>query len=257
MCIDAGILLLAIGAPVVALEDPTVLTDIRIGYAVSHITAARVGGRDVEPTFTRHNITLEIGIDSLTLGAIVQRATRSQDTTAGTPETGLMATVGYSRLLTDWLTVDGFARIGVTPGHNDGQPLYATDTDLRLKLVAFEPDGWGAVSNAVFPSAYVGLIVNRYARVQAIGGAGLWFRGFGAYATVIHAFNGVADPMQPGDRSGEAFAAVDNAVASVSGSYDLDIAQSDRIHIEVRKNFAIRNAGNDIVGIVELMHFFE
>lgn len=240
-----------------AAQGTPVVDDLLVGYSFMHITSARVGDRSVSPKFNRQNLRLEIGSGDFAFGTIVQRATPSPSTTIGIPETAAMLTISYARPVRDWLQLEALVRVAISEGVDEGQPLYGADTDVRLKLVVFEPVGWGPLDGAWFPSIYAGVIVNRFGRTQLIAGAGTWWRGFGGYVTGLYSLNGVRDPMMPGSRSSSAFAAANNANLTLSISYDLDISSRNRVRFEVRRNIPIRNSGNDSVGVVEVRHFFD
>ncbi len=253
----SSVLLLAAAAPGISTTRgaDSLVDDVSAGYSLMHISSVRVGNERRSPTFIRHRVDVQFGVGDFSFGAQLQRADRSPSTMAGVPETGLMLTLGYQRVLTNFLLLDSFARVAVTDTDN-AQPLYSADTDLRFKLVLFDADGWGELGQAVFPSAYVGTIVNRFGRVQAVAGLGAWWKGFGLYATGLYALNGVADPLNPGADRAIAFASLQNAIVSFSASYDLDLPAHNRVRFEVRKNIPFKNAGNDWVFGLQFSHFF-
>jgi hypothetical protein len=223
------------------------LDDIFIEYSLMHIDEVKVGDQIKNPTFLRHNLELSFGLENFTLGLIYQHTDKSADTVTGVSEEGVMATLGYYQILTDFLSLDSYARIGLTPHNDPSQQLYATDTDVRAKLVLFEPDGWGSkLNNPVFPSMYAGAIVNRYGRTQAIAGAGVWWHGLSTYLTGYYSFNGVKDPFSPGDGASYKFASLKNSGVTGSLGYDLQIPQFGDIKLEVRQNIPFENAGNDL-----------
>ncbi len=111
------------------------------------------------------------------------------------------------------------------------------------------PDGKWLLGGdrAVYPSAYVGGIVNKYGRVQGIAGVGAWWKGVGVYATGYHAFNGVDDPLTPiltgvpTDDVDYQFAALSNS--GVSGTLR---GEWGPLTLSLRRNLGLRNAGNDL-----------
>ena len=243
--LSASVALLAFASsnPVSATE----VDDVFLEYSFMYINRVIVGPETREPTFLRHNLKVDVGVDNFTFGLIYARTDKSASTMPGAPGHGLMLTAGYYEILAPFASLDVFARIGITDDDRS-QPLYTTDTDLRLKLVLSDPDGWGDIGSViVFPSAYVGTIVNQYGRVQAVGGVGLWWRGLGAYATGYYAFNGVDNPFEPGDAMNHRFASLKNAGMTASVSYQLQVAGVGDFAAEVRKTIPFKNAGNDLL----------
>lgn len=248
-----GVMLLALVVPRAARAEPS---DVSLGYTLLYLDSAKVGGRSVGPVFLRHNLHLTYGYGGYRLGLIYQYATKDGSTEPGVPEGGLMLTLGWAAMLTEWAHVDLLARVGISEGTNPAQPLYATDTDLRSKVVFSTPDGLGPPGYELFLSAYAGLITNRFGRVQVIGGAGAWWLGASVYATGLYALNGVEDPMSPGvGDARHAFGALRNASLTASLGYDLDLGPDTRVHLELRRNIPIENSGNDTTIAVELQQY--
>lgn len=248
--------LVALTAPFAAEAGPQI-TDVSVGYSFMRISDVTIAGRQSEPVFLRHNLDVGIGIENLSLGLVFQRADKTAATETGEPENGLMLKVGYDQIVLDWLRLESAARLALSAGTDSSQPLYATDTDLTLKLVLFDAAGWGAVDRPIFPTAFLGSIVNRFGRVQLTGGVGVWWWGFSAFVSGLYSLNGVDDPMLPAPGERGLFAAIDNAGVTTSVGYDLDITSTSQMHFEVRRNFAIRNAGDDFVAIVRWRHYFD
>lgn len=225
--------------------------DVLVRYsrmAIQDVTLAQ-GRMDV--AFFRHNLDVAVGRGPVTLGLTYQ-LTDTGTPGQGTPEQGLMLTGSYGRLLSHRLRLEARGRLGLTPGIDYGQPLYATDTDLNVNLVAFHPEGVMLLRRRpVYPSAYVGGIVNRFGRWQGIGGAGAWWNQVGLYLTAFYAFNGVADPSQPGPDAAHAFAKLQNAGISGSVSYEWQ-----GFLLGLRRNWALRNGGNDLTLTLQYRHFF-
>ncbi len=230
------------------------IDDLSARYSMMRITEVKLGDSIRTPVFDRHNLSLDLGIRQWTIGLQYQRTSKQASTEAGTPEHGLMLTAGYSDTINSWLLFEGFARIALTPNTDESQPLYGTDTDLRLKLVAFDSDGWGGPEHPICPSFYAGTIVNRFGRTQLIAGLGLWWRGVSGYVTGLYSLNGVKDPTVTPDPN--MFANLQNAFITLSAGYDLEINDTARVHFELRRNIALRNSGNDTLGMIEFRYAF-
>ena len=216
--------------------------DLKIEYSLMKITTAKVGGVTRTPTFYRHNAVLELGLGQATFGVVYQHAAKDKKTVPGKVENGVMLTAGYDLILSSTFRLEAFGRLGITSGNDPAQPLYATDTDLRLNLVTFTRDGVAVIrQKAVFPSLYSGLVINKYGRIQAIGGAGVWWNYFGFYVTGLHAFNGVKDPFNPGSDADITFANLQNSGVSFQLSYEFR-----DITFNLKRNHAIKNGGNDL-----------
>lgn len=233
------------------------IDDLAVGYSYMRITDSKIGGRDVEALFLRHNLTVAAGIGDFSFGLELQQTDKGRATKPGDPETGLMLTLGHGSVLAEWLRWEGRARIALSPTNDSDQPLYGSDTDLLGKLVVFDVDGIGPPSNALFPSLSVGAIVNRFGRVQLLAGAGVWWSGFSVFATGLYAVNGIEDPGTATSSDRGIFAAIRNRAVTVSAGYDVDVSRGMQLHFEVRRNFAIENSGNDLVGAVTLRYFFD
>lgn len=226
--------------------------DVTIRYAFMRTTEVRVGNETRTPVFDRHNINVELGVKFWTFGLTYQRTDKNASTPDGRPENGLMATVGYTRPLASWLRFAGDIRVALTPDTDESQPLYAADTDLHLKLVGFSPDGWFGINHPLRPASSAGIIINRFGRIQLVGGLGFWWRNLSIYTTGLYAVNGVEDPINHPNQN--TFADLQNAFINFSGGYDININSKLRIHIEIRRNLALRNAGNDTVGVIEFRY---
>lgn len=212
------------------------------------IPVATLDGVSRDMDFFRHNLELAVGRGPASLGVLYQITDKAKRTEAGTPERGLMLTAGYDHVLSERLRLEAFGRLGLTPGLDFGQPLYATDTDLRLNLVASDPDGLpGLAGRRLYPSGYVGGIVNRHGRVQGLAGAGLWWDRVGTYLTGFYAFNGVEDVAA--DAAGRAFANLRNGGVSLSLTYAVG-----PLAFGARQNFVLRNGGNDFTLSVRFRH---
>ena len=231
------------------------LTDLGVSYQLMFINEGKVGGQKVELGHIRHNVAVELGLDALALGVLYQYATKTNDLRPGEPEHGLMLTGRYDLILEDFARIEALGRVAVNEPSAE-QPLYAADTDLQINAVFFSADGWPGFDGSWFPSAYLGFVVNKHGRLQAVGGLGAWWEGVGLYITGLYSFNGVRDPMNPAQRTEATFAELQNAALSVSASYDLELSEVAQARFEVRRNFGLRNSGNDWVGSVGLRYFF-
>ena len=229
-------------SPWVTPASSATLDDVTLEYAAMRLDEAIVGGRTVGPEFYRHQFDVSFGRGPARFGLSYQYATKDPDTVEGVEEVGVMLNAGYDFHLRAGLRLDTFGRVGVTDT-DPSQPLYAADTDVRANLVWYSPNGAGLLRDRpVHPSTYVGSIVNEYGRVQAIAGAGLWWNRIGVYGTGLHSFNGVEDPMNPGDDFDKRFAYLKNSGVSASVSYDWG-----PVTLLARKHWPIENGGNDLV----------
>lgn len=227
-----------------------VIDDITVQYA--GMIVSDIQGREdvVEVPFYRHSVGVQVGRGVWTVGA-VGIATRGTSR-YGASEEGLMLTAGYGHILSDRLRMETFGRLGVTNGHAFGSPLYATDTDIRVNVVGFLPDGWGWIQEQpLFPSAYAGAIVNRYGRVQLIGGMGAWWSQWNGYVTAFVALNGVAKPLMTVEDADIAFANLRNAGVSLSVSRDVGA-----FTFGLRHNIPIENGGYDTTFTLTYRHFW-
>lgn len=228
------------------------IDDVMLNYSYMKITEVEVGGQVAHPTFFRHNFNLQLGRGPAIIGVNYQFATKDKTTAPGTEEHGVMLTMGYDLVLTPHTRLDFFGRWGISNGTNPTQPLYATDTDLRVNCVLFSPDGILLLGQKpFFPSGYAGAIINGYGRVQVLAGFGSWWSGFQFYFTGFHAFNGVQDPANPGAQASRIFANLKNRGVSVSAGYEFRT-----FLIELRHNFVIENGGNDMVISLTYRKFF-
>lgn len=233
------------------------LDDVTVRYSTMVITASTIHVDRFEPHLYRHTVAVEIGRGPATLGLLFQATDRGHvpegvDFFYSKPEQGLMLTAGYDAPLSGWLRLEGYGRLGLTRGHDFGQPLYATDTDLRLNLVAFDLDGGGLFRDRpYFRSGYVGVVVNRFGRVQGLAGAGVWWQGLGAYLTGFYAVNGVRDPLHPGRQADRAYARLQNAGISLSLSYEVG-----PVTLGLKRNVPLLNGSTDVSFSLQYRHFF-
>ncbi len=226
-------LLLAAGSP---LSAASWFDDVTFATAVMRISKAELDGAEKTPTIYRDFAHVSVGKGRTTFGALYQYTTRGGDFGGGDSENGVMLTGSYDHVLSLNARLELFGRLGVTDT-DVYQPLFATDTDLRVNLVLFDPDGAGYWrGHSFFTSGYVGTLVNSWGRVQALGGIGSWWNRYGVYLTGFYSFNG-------DDARGQRinFAELDNAGISLTL-----IAQLARYQFEVKRNFVIRNGGNDL-----------
>ncbi len=243
--------------------------DVTVSYVLMDISRARLSGAglgnidlgdiDTDPvtpgvqgfdvSFTRQFFDVSFGRGPFTFGATYQRTTKRDSDTLplvlAKSENGLMLTGSYDHLLSLLWRVESFARVGVL-GSDESQALYAEDTDLRVNVVRYWPDGkWLLGDRPVYPSAYVGGIVNKYGRVQGIVGGGAWWKGIGLYATGYHALNGVDEPLTESfdgtDAADYQFAALSNS--GVSGTIR---GEWGPFTLSLRQNWGLRNAGDDL-----------
>ncbi len=252
------LLALLLGAPSLHAQ---IVDDVTIGYAYMDISQARLSGTvpdgpsgnvdladiGLDVAFARQFFDVTLGRGPYTFGATFQRTLGTLPFGLAEAEDGLMLTAGYDHIVSPRLRVESFARVGVLGGTRESQALYAEDTDLRVNLVRYWPDGSWLLGgdHPVYPSAYVGGIVNKYGRVQGIAGVGAWWRGVGVYATGYHAINGVDEPLT------EFFGgtdAADNQFATLSNSGVSGTIRGEwgPMTVSVRRNWGIRNAGNDL-----------
>jgi hypothetical protein len=216
------------------------------------ITQVEIGGQVAYPTFFRHNFNLQLGRGPATVGVNYQFATKDQKTAVGKEEHGVMLTMGYGLILSSHTRLELFGRWGVSDDTNPAQPLYATDTDLRMNFILFSPDGAMLLrQKPLYPSGYFGAIVNGYGRVQALAGIGSWWNNFQLYLTGYFSLNGVGDPANPGKEASHAFANLKNKGVNISAGYEFR-----NFLVEVRRNFIIENAGNDMVLSLTYRTFF-
>jgi hypothetical protein len=121
-----------------------------------------------------------------------------------------------------------------------------------LKLVLSDPDGAGAfLYGAVFPSADVGVNVNKFGRVQGLAGAGIWWNGIGLDFAGLNAFNGVNEALNPGKDGDKIFANLKNRGVSLGLTYEFH-----NFMIRVRQNYALKNGGHDLTFSLQYQNFF-
>ena len=127
-------------------------------------------------------------------------------------------------------------------------------TLVGLSLLAIPGFGVGLLAGkSFFPSAYVGSQVNKFGRVQAVSGAGVWWNKIGTYVTVFHALNGLDSPFIPADdaRFQQRFAYIQNGGLNLSLSYEIA-----NFEFLVSRGYAFKNGGDDIVFEVRYRFFF-
>jgi hypothetical protein len=118
-------------------------------------------------------------------------------------------------------------------------------------LILFDPDGIVTLlDEAIFPSAYLGANVNKFGRVQGLAGAGLWWKGVGLYFAGFNAFNGVNEPLNPGNDIDKIFANLKNSGVSFGGTFEFR-----SLIIEIRQNFALKNGGDDLTLSLHYQNF--
>ncbi len=235
------------------------ISDFKVRYSGTTITQAKlehVGTLAVD--FYRHNFEMEVGLGQGFVGLTYQYATKETQTgklgnTFGKREDGLMLTAGYNHIFSEHLRLEAYGRAGVWGETNYAQALYATDTDLRLSLVAFAPEGFAMLGHhPVFHSLQAGVNVNKFGRVQGLAGAGLWWKGVGVYLTGFQAFNGVVDALHPGEDADKIFANLKNSGVSVGATYEY----RDFL-IWFKHNYALMNGGNDLMLSLQYQRFFQ
>jgi len=223
--------------------------DLTIEAKSMRIDFVDLDDRELTPRFDRDQLILTAGRGSTTFGLIYQDTAKGSPNDPGTPEEGLMAHVGYERILSYRFRLDVGARFGLL-GTDEKQPLYSEDSDVRANFVWFDSDGAGfLVDQPLFPSAYVGTVVNRFGRVQAVGGVGVWWKKVGLYSTAFHSFNG-DDPVFDGESFGDVnFANLENQGFSVSASYEWRTFE-----FRVKQNFALENGSDDLSFAITFRH---
>jgi hypothetical protein len=230
------------------------ISDVKVRYSRMTITEAKlekVGTVDID--FFRHFVELEVGLGQAFVGLTYQHATKDERTAPGKIEDGMMLTAGYNYIFSDHFRLDAYGRLGIWGDTNPAQPLYATDTDFRLNLVGFFPDGVGTLARKpIFPSSYVGVMINKYGRVQNLVGAGVWWNGVSVYATGLISLNGVEDVSNPGEDADKVFANLKNRGVSVALTY-----QFRDLIIGVGRNYSLMNGGNDLVLTLQFQRYFQ
>gem|GEM_PF-2193534 len=234
------------------------ISDFKLGYSRTTIKAAtleKVGNLEID--FYRHNFEMELGAGQAFIGLTYQYATKKKNTnrignTFGKTEDGVMLTSGYNYIFSKNFRLDAYGRLRIAGDTQPAQALYATETDVRLKLVLLDPDGASALLNgAIFPSAYFGVNVNKFGRVQGLAGAGLWWNGIGLYLAGFNAFNGVNEALNPGKDFDKIFANLKNSGVSLGLTYEFH-----NFMIWVRQTYALKNGGDDLTLSLQYQNFF-
>lgn len=235
------------------------ISDFKVGYSRITIKEARLEKVGTLATdFYRHNFEMELGAGQAFIGLTYHYATKKQNTkklgnTFGKTEDGLMLTTGYNFIFSSSFRLDTYGRLRIWGDTNPAQALYATETDLRLKLFLFDTDGAGFVlNNVVFPSAYAGVDVNKFGRVQALAGAGIWWKGISLSLSGFNAFNGVNEVLNPGKDRDKIFANLNNSGISLGAAYEFR-----HFLLWARQNYALRNGGDDLTLGVQYQKFFQ
>jgi hypothetical protein len=235
------------------------ISDVKVRSSATTITKAKIKNVGTLPVdFYRYNLDFELGLGQGFVGFTYQYATKEKFTgkignTFGRMEDGVMLTTGYNFILSEHVRLDTYGRLGVWGKTNYAQALHATDTDLQMSFVMFAPDGIATMSRRpLFPSLQAGVNVNKFGRVQGLAGAGLWWRGLGIYVSAFQAFNGVADPLHPGDDADKVFANLKNSGVSLGATYEFW-----SFLLGLKHNYAIMNGGNDLMLSLQYQRFFQ
>lgn len=228
-----------------ATKRQTLFDDLSVRYSFVRITKAVLGGMVVRPTFNRHLLDISAGLDvgpgQASAGLLMQRVT-TQAENPGTAENGYMLTVGYDLPVAPRLRLEFQSRVALDSDTDPGQPSFASHTDFALDLVAFDVDGVALLrGQPIFPSAHGGLDVNKYGRIQFIGGFGAWWNGITFYLSGYHAVNGVENPLEPGKYINERYAFLQNTGVSFTASYEFR-----SMLMTLKYNHPIKNSGNDL-----------
>jgi len=235
-----------------------IISDFKVGYSrltIKEATLEKVG--DLEVDFYRHNVEMELGLGQTFIGLTYQYATQKENTgklgnTFGKTEAGLMLTSGYNFIFSKNFRLDTYGRLRIAGETQPAQALYATETDARLKLVLLDPDGASPFLNAaVFPSAYVGVNVNKFGRVQGLAGAAIWWNQIGISLAGFNAFNGVNEALNPGKDADKIFANLKNRGVSLGLTYEFH-----NFMVAARQNYALKNGGHDLTLSLQYQSFF-
>jgi len=234
------------------------ISDFKVGYsrtAIREATLEKVGSLEID--FYRHNFELELGVGQAFIGLTYQYATKKKNTekignTFGKTEDGAMLTAGYNYIFSRNFRLDGYGRLRIAGETQPAQALYATEADAHLKLVLSDADGVSAFFNgAVFPSTYAGVNVNKFGRVQGLAGAAIWWNKIGLSLAGFNAFNGVNEALNPGKDVDKIFANLKNSGVSFGLTYEFH-----NFMIWAKKNFALKNGGNDLTLSLQYQKFF-
>ena len=226
------------------------ISDLALRYTGTYIPDVKINHMLMPESFYRHELSGSMGLGPATLGLSYHYVRHTGKTEQG----GIVLHASYDVFLDHSLRIHSYAR-WVPMGTNEALPTYISDSDLNFNLVWFDPIGFPFARNKLlFPSAYGGLKLNRFGRAQVVGGAGSWWNQFGAYVTAYAAINGLTDPMIPTDHPDfyRRWSYLKNAGINTSISYDFQ-----NIRLNVRRNFAIQNAGNDLTFEIVYRHFLK
>jgi len=235
------------------------ISDFKVGYSriiIKEATLEKVGKLAVD--FYRQNFDVELGVGQAYVGLTYQYATKKKNTaklgnTFGNTEDGLMLAAGYNYIFSRNFRLDTHGRLRIWGDTEPAQALYATETDLRLKLVLFDADGASVFfDETVFPSTYIGASVNKFGRVQGLAGAGIWWNGIGLYLAGFNAFNGVNEALNPGKDFDKIFANLKNSGVSLGVTYEFH-----NFMIWLRQNHALKNGGHDFTVSLQYQNFLQ
>ncbi|MEM1127717.1 MAG: hypothetical protein AAGI71_13780 [Bacteroidota bacterium] len=131
-------------------------------------------------------------------------------------------------------------------------PRLKSFSRVQANVVFYHPDGMGWLRGApLFPSSYVGTIVNELGRVQGLVGAGTWWKGLGIYGVGFYSFNGIEDPWHPNDNPDSAIGFLQDAGVNLSASYTWR-----NLKLEVLRNIPLRRGAQDLNVTLQYRHFF-
>ncbi|MEM1128691.1 MAG: hypothetical protein AAGI71_18755 [Bacteroidota bacterium] len=227
------------GVQAQVLEDLTLVIDRGAASEVQVDTSDPVG-----IDFVWRNVTLMGGRGPLSVGLTFMdtdnQGSRQLPKAAGFSDQNLVLNAAYTRPL-GWyarLEVTGNFRLATWQGA--GLQIRSTYSRMQANAVFYHPDGVGWLRGApLFPSAYVGSIVNEFGRAQGLVGVGTWWKGLGIYGVGFYSFNGEDNPLATGKLTAKAFGLLRDAGVNVSASYTWR-----DLTLEVRRNIPFRNGAN-------------
>ena len=226
------------------------VSDLAIRYTATHIPSIVVNHTSLLESFYRHEISGSVGIGPAIVGLTYHYVLHS----GKTQQDGLVVHAGHDLLLSNNFRIQSYGR-WVPLGTDEALPTYISDSDISVNVVWFDPIGFPfANQKLLFPSAYGGLKINQFGRIQAVGGVGSWWNNMGFYVTAYAALNGLTNPMILADHPdfSRRWSYLKNAGINTSLSYDFN-----QIRLSLRKNFAIQNAGNDLTLEIIFRHFLK